>query len=430
VEFRTGRASSLSAGAPTVTVAGPSSRNARPGVLAEPMPAFVHEFLNLLLRWAHVTAAIMWVGDSFLFMWMDSSLEPPAAGRPATVSGEMWLTHSGGFYEVVKHRTLAALPSRLHWFMWQSYSTWITGVLLLAVVYALGGRAMTLPADSALPAWAVPTILFGALAAAWAAYEGLVRVPGLRGLRLGAAGLALLTLAGWAALQWLSPRAAFLLVGAMLGTIMTANVFAVIIPGQARMLAATREGRPVDPAPGLRAKARSTHNHYLTLPVLFTMLSNHFPGLWGGPHAWAVLPLLVVAGAGTKWFMNLRSRTPSWALVGTLACLAGVVGLTRPPGPGPEVRALASHPDVSDAEARLVVQARCVTCHSRHPSNAAFTAPPNGVTFETADEMRAYADRIVFRVVETRTMPLGNLTGITDAERATLGAWAWRQNHH
>jgi uncharacterized membrane protein len=393
------------------------------------MNTFLHEWLNVVLRWAHVVAAIMWIGDSFLFMWMDSSLEPPGPDRGKDVAGELWMTHSGGFYEVVKHRTLAALPARLWWFKWQSYSTWITGVLLLAVVYGFGGRAMLLDPASPLSSGAAVALLFVSLLAGVGVYEGLCRVPGLRGLRLGAVGLALIAAAAWGLTHVLAPRAGFLLVGAVLGTIMTANVFLVIIPGQDRMLAATRAGRPVDATHGLRAKERSTHNHYLALPVLVVMLSNHFPSLYAGPHAWAVLALLFVAGAGTKRLMNERGRTPALIVAGTLAGLTGAVTLTLPPALGPEVRALARHAPVEDAAARWIVQTRCVTCHARRPSNEAFTAPPNGVTFESAGEMRAFADRIVYRVVETRTMPLGNLTGITDEERATLGAWAWQQAH-
>jgi uncharacterized membrane protein len=393
------------------------------------MPAFLHEWLNVVLRWAHVIAAIMWVGDSFLFVWLDQTLARPREDRPGDVVGELWLTHSGGFYEVVKHRTLPGMPPRLWWFMWQSYATWITGMLLLTVVYALGGRAMLLDAASTLPHGAAVALLFGTLLAGVALYELLCRVPGLRGAWLGAVALPLVAGAAWALAHVFTPRAAYLLVGATVGTIMASNVFFTIIPGQKRMVAATRAGLAPDPAHGARAKARSTHNHYLTLPVLFTMLSNHFPGIFGGPHAWAALPLVFALGAGVKLAMNLRERTPAWVLAGTFACLGGAVALTLPPGPGAAVRALSAHAPVSDPEARLIVQARCVTCHSAHPSNAAFTAPPNGVTFESADQMRAFADRIVYRVVDTRTMPLGNLTGITDAERVTLGAWAWQQNH-
>ena len=394
------------------------------------MPAFLHEWLNVVLRWAHVTAAIMWVGDSFLFHWLDSTLERPRPDRGGDVGGELWLIHSGGYYEVVKHRTLKVVPPRLWWFMWQSYTTWITGMLLLILVYTLGGRALLLDGASTLSRGAALGLLFGTLLGGVAVYELLCRIPGLRGLRLGAAALPMIAGAAWALSHAFTPRAAFLLVGATFGTIMAANVFNVIVPGQKRMVAAAKAGETPDPRHAEHAKERSTHNHYLTLPVLFTMLSNHFPGVFGGPHAWAVLPLLFAAGAGAKLVMNLRQRTPAWAFAGTIGCLGGVAALTLPPPASPAVRALVAHAPVSDSEARFVVQARCVPCHSAHPTNPAFTAPPNGVAFDNADQMRAFADRMVYRVVETRTMPLGNLTGITDAERVTLGAWAWQQDHH
>jgi len=389
---------------------------------------FLHEWLDLVLRWAHVIAAIMWIGDSFLFMWMDSSLRTPARPREGDVAGELWMTHSGGFYEVVKHRTLGALPERLHWFKWQSYSTWITGVLLLLVVYGFGGRALLLPAESGLAHGAAVAIALAVLAASVALYEGLCRVPRLRGAAFALAGLALVTALAWALGRVYSPRAAFLLTGAAVGTVMTANVFLVIIPGQARMLAATRAGRPPDAAHGARAKARSTHNHYLTLPVLLVMLSNHFPSLWSAPHAWAVLAALFVFGAGAKRLMNGPRSAPWPVAAGTLAALAAAVALTLPPGPGPEARALAGEPPVDDATARAIVQSRCTSCHATRPGNEAFAAPPAGVVLESVEQMRAYADRIVFRVVETKTMPLGNLTGMTEEERRALGAWAWRQS--
>lgn len=391
------------------------------------MPPIVHEWLDLILRWAHVIAAIMWIGDSFLFMWLDASLSRPAAGRAGTATGEIWLTHSGGFYEVVKHRTLAALPAPLYWFKWQSYSTWITGVLLLLVVYGLGGRAMLLDVSSPLPHGAALGIVLGALLAGVILYEALCRVPGLTGWRLWIPGVPLIAAAGFALAQTFTPRAAFLLAGAILGTIMAANVFHVIIPGQRKMVTATREGREVDPAPGVRARERSTHNHYLTLPVLGLMLSNHFPSLYGHAHAWAVLALLVIAGAGIKLVMTMRRRTPAAAWIVTLAALAALALLTAPPGEAREVRALAARAPVPDAAAHAIVQMRCVTCHAARPSHPAFPAAPGGVVLERTEEMRAWAPRIVVRVVETRTMPLGNVTGMTDEERTTLGAWAHQQ---
>ncbi len=386
------------------------------------------EWLNLVLRWAHVVAAIMWIGDSFLFMWLDSSLEKPARPREGEVVGELWMTHSGGFYEVVKHRALAHLPPRLHWFEWQSYTTWITGVLLLLVVFGLGGRVMLLDPASPLSHGEGMLIVLGVLGAGVLGYDLLCRIPLLRdGRVMGVVGLALITALTWALTRVFLPRAAFLLIGAMLGSIMTANVFFGIIPAQRHMVEATRAGRPVDTSYGARAKQRSIHNHYLTLPVLFTMLSNHFPGLYGHSYAWAVLGLLFVLGAGAKHVMNRGARTHALVYAGTLASLVGVALLTAPPGDPPELHALDGHPPVDQATASAIVQMRCVPCHATHPSNGAFAAPPAGVALEREDLMEAYAERILVRAYLTHTMPLGNLTGITEAERVTLGAWALQQ---
>ena len=392
------------------------------------MPPIVGEWLNVFLRWAHVVAAIMWIGDSFLFMWMDASLSPPAAGRAGTVTGELWMTHSGGFYEVLKHKSLRELPARLFWFKWQSYMTWISGVLLLIVVFGLGSRAQLLDGSSTLPHGAGLALALALLPLAVGVYELLMRSPVARSPRaLGALAIVAVAALSYGLMQVYTPRAAFLLVGAMLGTIMTANVFLVIIPGQGRMLAATRAGTEVDTSHGVRAKQRSIHNHYLTFPVLFTMLAGHFPSLFGHPWAWVVLTLLFIGGAGLKAIMNFRTRTSRWVVAGTLASLAAAAAMTAPPGDSAPVRALAAHTPVPVEQARAIVQMRCVTCHAARPSNAAFTAPPNGVMLESPEQMAAWSERIIVRVVETQTMPLGNLTGMTDGERATLGAWAYQQ---
>jgi uncharacterized membrane protein len=392
------------------------------------MPPILQEWLNLILRWAHVIAAIMWIGDSFLFMWLDSSLARPAKPRPGDVVGELWMTHSGGFYEVVKHRSLATLPERLYWFMWQSYSTWLTGLALLLVVFGLGGRAMLLDLGSPLSHGAGLALALGVLAAGVALYEALCRVPRLAGhAAFAAIGLAAIAALAWGLGRVFTPRAAFLLAGATLGTIMTANVFLAIIPAQRRMVAATRAGREVDTTHGARAKQRSTHNHYLTLPVLFTMVSNHFPSLYGHPHAWTLLALLAVLGAGVKAIMHLRGRTPWPVWAASLASLAALAALTAPAGESAAARALASHAPVATAEAQTIVRTRCVTCHAAKPSEPAFPAPPSGVMLESPEQMKAYAERILVRVYETRTMPLGNLTGMTDEERVVLGAWARQQ---
>lgn len=387
------------------------------------MSPAVQEWLNLAVRWAHVIAAIMWIGDSFLFMWLDSQLRKPDRSLQGDVVGELWMAHSGGFYEVVKRKSLDALPPKLHWFKWESYTTWITGFLLLIIVYYLGGRAMMLDAGSSLSHGAAVGISLGLLAGTVLVYDLLCRTPLVKDNRLfGAVGLALLTGAAYGISRYFTPRAAFLQVGAMLGTMMASNVFFRIIPAQKHMLAATREGRPVDTSYGMRAKQRSTHNHYVTLPVLFTMLSNHFPSMYGHKYPWAILGLLFVTGAGAKYIMNFRLRTHPVVLIGTAGALAAVVVMTAPKALAIDP-SYAEGPKVSFATAQMIVQTRCVTCHSEKPTNPSFAAPPSGVMLDSPERIAAYAPRIFVRAVETRTMPLGNLTFITDEERKLLGAW-------
>ena len=391
-----------------------------------PIPPVVLEWLQLLLRWTHVMAAILWIGDSFLFMWMDASLARPSAARPGTAAGELWMTHSGGFYEVVKHRSLAALPDRLFWFQWQSYATWLSGVALLVVVFAAGGRALLLDGGATLPHGVALALAFALLPLAVLLYELLCRAV-RSDAALAAAGLAACAALAWGLGQLYTSRAAFLLVGAALGTVMTANVFLAIVPAQRRMLSATRAGVPVDTTPGARAKRRSVHNHYLTFPVLFTMLASHFASFHAHRFAWAALALLFAGSAGVKLWMNLRGRMSRPLLAGTVACFVAVAALTAPPGESAAVRALASHPPVDPGEAYAIVQARCVACHAVRPAFAGFGPAPAGVTFESPEQMSAWSERILTRVVETRTMPLGNLTGMTDEERVRLGAWARQQ---
>lgn len=387
------------------------------------MSPAVQEWLNVVVRWAHVIAAIMWIGDSFLFMWLDSQLRKPDRKLEGDVVGELWMAHSGGFYEVVKRKSLQALPPQLHWFKWESYTTWITGFLLLIVVYYMGGRAMMVDAGSSLSHEAAVGISLGLLAGTVVLYDLLCRTPLVKDGRVfGVVGLALAVGAAYGISRYFTPRAAFLQVGAMLGTLMASNVFFRIIPAQKHMLAATREGRPVDTSYGARAKQRSTHNHYLTLPVLFTMLSNHFPGLYGHERPWAILGLLFVAGAGAKYVMNFRTRSHPVVLAGTAAAFGAVVVMTAPKAIAIDP-SYAEGPKVSFATAQTIVQTRCVTCHAEKPTNPSFVAAPSGVMLDTPERIASYAPRLFVRAVQTKTMPLGNLTFMTDEERRLLGAW-------
>jgi uncharacterized membrane protein len=374
-----------------------------------------------------VLAAILWIGDSFLFMWMDASLEQPRKPREGAVVGELWMVHSGGFYEVVKRRSLtpAELPPNLYWFKWQSYSTWISGAFLLAVVYWLGGGAMLVDSGSRLSRGAAVLVSAGTLVAGWLIYDAACRSP-LK--KRPALLVTLLSLAFAAAVFGLTrvfgARAAWLESGALLGTIMAANVWRVIIPGQAKMLAQTRAGEPVDTAPGVLAKARSTHNHYLTFPVLFLMLSQHFPSAYGNPLGWLVLLLVAVVGVALKYVMNARGRSDWRAVAAGAMALVAAILLTARPAPGIAGGAGARLAiTVPDEQAFAIVERRCTTCHSEHPSNPAFPQAPSGIMLDRPDRLRALAPRVRVRAVETKTMPLGNLTGMTDAERDTLGAW-------
>ncbi len=392
------------------------------------MPAHVQEWLNLLVRWAHVIAAIMWIGDSFLFMWLDSHLSRPTRQREGAVVGELWMTHSGGFYEVVKRKSLGRdeLPPNLYWFKWESYTTWISGFLLLVIVYQLNGAALLVdPAVSSLTHGQAVAISLAILPTAFLVYELLWRTPLAKNQRVfGVVGLGLITGLAWALTQIFSARGAFLMVGATLGTVMAANVFFRIIPAQKHMLAMTREGKPVDTSYGQRAKGRSIQNHYLTLPVLFTMVSNHFPSTYGHSQPWLVLALLIVFGAGLKYVMNHRTRTHPVAAGGTVLALATVLFLARPVSPA-DAAALAyqSRPQVSFATVKAIVDARCTSCHAAHPSSPMFPAAPLGIALESPEDLRRHAERVFVRATATRTMPLANMTGMTDEERELLGAW-------
>ncbi len=390
------------------------------------LPPLLLEWLGALARWVHVLAAIMWVGDSFLFMWMDSSLEPSRGPREGDVAGEMWMVHSGGFYEVVKRRSLtpSELPANLYWFMWQSYTTWISGAFLLAVMFWLGGGALLVDSGSRLSHAAAVAISAGSLVVAWFAYDTACRSPLARKPGLLAAVLTLaLAAAVFGFTRVFGARAAWLQTGAMLGSIMAANVWRVIIPGQTKMLAQTRAGIPVDTAPGRLAKARSTHNHYLTLPVLFMMLSQHFPSGYGHPLGWLILLLISAAGVVLKYVMNFRARS-DWRAVtaGGVALVAAIV-LTARPGAGSNATASTLNARISDEQAFAIVERRCTTCHAEKPSNPSFPEPPGGVKLDQLDRLKIMAPRVQVRAIDTRTMPLGNLTGMTDAERDTLAAW-------
>jgi len=391
------------------------------------MEAHLIEMLGMLLRWLHVVAGIAWVGSSFYFIWLDASLEPPEPGSDAArrgVSGELWAVHGGGFYNPQKYAVAPArLPERLHWFKWEAYTTWLSGTALLVIVYWMRAQAMMVdPSVAELTAAQAVGVGAASMVFSWFAYDLLCRSPlGGRGGALGAVVFGLLTLLAWELSRTLGGRAAYLHVGASIGTIMAANVFFVIIPGQRRMVAAMKAGRAPDPADGARGKQRSVHNNYFTLPVVFIMVSNHYASTYGHPHAWAVLALIGAAGVLIRHFFNLRHRgVPGWPCLAASAALLGAAAVWT----APRVRPLppVTGPVTLD-RVRAIVGERCITCHSQAPTFPGVTQPPAGLVLQGADALVKNAQRIYQQVVVTRIMPLGNVTKITDEERAVIAAW-------
>jgi uncharacterized membrane protein len=385
------------------------------------------EFLGLLIRWLHVIAGIAWIGSSFYFIWLDNSLEPPAPGSDNAkkgVSGELWAVHGGGFYNPQKYAVApAALPDTLHWFKWEAYTTWLSGTALLVLVYWLrAGTMMVDPSVAALSAAQAVGIGGASMVGAWFIYDGLCRSPlGKNDTLLGAIVFGLLVLLAWGLGQVFGGRAAFIQVGASIGTIMVANVFFVIIPGQKKMVAAMRAGRLPDPIYGKRGKQRSVHNNYFTLPVLFIMISNHYASTYAHEYAWAVLVLISAAAVSIRHFFNRRHKGAiEWRYLAFGAGLLGVVAWWTAPRllPLPKVDG-----PVTFDQVRAIVGQRCVTCHAPTPTFAGIAQPPAGVVLHTAEAIGANAQRIYQQVVATRIMPLGNVTQITDYERAVIAAW-------
>jgi len=381
------------------------------------MTSWLSDWANLLLRWAHFIAGIAWIGSSFYFIWLDRALTKPAQARPG-VEGDLWMVHSGGFYQVEKRRPAPGeIPAVLHWFKWEAMLTWLTGIALLILVFYVGSAYLLDPTISRISRPAAIAVGIGMLVLGWPIYDGLWRSPLARRAGVAAAiSLVLLAAVTLLACRLFSGRAAFMHIGALLGTIMVANVWERILPAQQQMLDATRAGRPADFSLGERAKQRSVHNSYMTFPVLFIMLSNHFPATYASPVNWLVLLLLCVAGGSIRHVMIGRSPAARWALAPAAAALAAAMFLSLPKG-------AAADSAPSFAAVRAVIQQRCQPCHSQYQTDRSLGPAPGGVTFDTPESIARLAERIRVRAVETKTMPLANKTGITDAERELLARW-------
>jgi uncharacterized membrane protein len=381
------------------------------------------EWLNLALRWLHLTAGIAWIGSSFYFVWLDNHLTRPAEGD---ASGELWSVHGGGFYHNQKYQVAPSkMPEHLHWFKWEAYFTWISGFSLLVLIYYVGAQSYLIdPAKAALSPSAAIAIGLAALALGWLVYDGLCRSPaGASNPVLGLFWFAWLLWSAAVLDSLFNARAAYMHVGAIIGTVMVANVLLVIIPNQRKVVADLIAGRTPDPALGAAAKQRSLHNNYMTLPVLFIMISQHYPMTYGAERPWVVLALLGLTGVAVRHVFNLRGRgkaTGPTIILATALALASVTYVTLEKG-----RRAESGPaqPVAYAEIQPILATRCAACHSPRPTNRAFASPPMGLVLDSYEHASAAAARIKARAVDTETMPLGNTTHMTQAERQELGTW-------
>jgi len=387
------------------------------------MEVFFGEWLNLLLRWTHMVVGIGWIGTSFYFMALDYTLMKREKMNPG-VYGTAWQVHGGGFYHVEKYTVAPpALPDVLHWFKWEAYLTFVTGFGLLIVQYYVHAEAYLIdPAVMPLTQVQAVAISVASLTAGWFIYDALCRSKiGDYTVLLALAVFALILLASMLFTKVFSGRGAFIHVGALVGTIMAANVFAIIIPNQKKMIAQMIAGQTPDPKYGAVGKQRSIHNNYLTLPVLLMMVSQHYPFLFSHPQSWLVVALIIITGGLVRHILNCIESGLHWDDYGWAFPVAAVALISAIYVTAPQPRAAAAA--VSDAQALAITQKHCVSCHAREPKHPAFREAPKNVALETVPEMRRWSKLIVAQTVQNRAMPLGNQTGMTDEERETLGNW-------
>ena len=390
------------------------------------MDSYYLDWANLLLRWTHVVTAIAWICSSFYFVFLDSSLTPPVDDeqKKQGVSGELWAVHGGGFYHPVKFNVSPTqLPGNLHWFYWESYTTWLTGFALFTVSYLWSASSYLI--DKSLMDWPPATAIAVALSFLllfWLLYDRICRSFGQRAhgdAIVGVLVFALVCLASWAACHWFAGRAAFLLVGAMLATSMSANVFFWIIPGQKKVVQALRAGQAVDAMHGRRGKQRSVHNTYLTLPVLFAMLSGHYSFTFSHPQNWLVLILMMFAGAAIRQFFVMRhgyklgrnGNPLGYALAGVAALVVLMVWLAPAPSATPT-----GGQQVGYKELQPVLERRCYLCHGEQ-------VQMKNIRLDSRQNVKAYAQYLYQQAVVLKLMPMNNATGITEAERALIKQW-------
>jgi uncharacterized membrane protein len=384
------------------------------------------------LRWLHVIAGIGWIGSSFYFIHLDYSLKR-REGLPAEAYGEAWQVHGGGFYNMVKYLVAPArLPADLTWFKWEAYATWISGFALVVAVYYCNAGLYLVDAAALdiAPATGIALSIAG-LVLGWIVYDGLCRSPlGRNDALLAAVGFALLTALAWVSTRVFSARGAFMQMGALVGTIMAANVLAVIIPAQRKVVADLVAGRTPDAAHGRRGKQRSTHNNYLTLPVVFVMLSGHYPLAYATRWSWVIFALLLLMGGAIRHFFNVRHQglpSPWWTWGAAAVCALAIVWLSTlgpagESGPARRAEAAARAPPTFRQVEEIVIS-RCSMCHAAEPVWLGIVRPPRGLRLDTSERIEAHAREIVVSAAWSSAMPPSNVTGMTDDERETLRTW-------
>ena len=390
------------------------------------MDTYFLNWLELIFRWLHVITGIAWIGASFYFIWLDNSLEdPPRWKIDNGVKGELWAVHGGGIYEVAKYRLgPAKMPETLHWFKWEAYSTWLTGMALLVLIFYVGADSYLIdPSISELSRTEAITYGISFILGGWLVYELLCSTAVItNGLATALCFTLIAAITSWGLTNLFSGRGAFIHLGAMIGTIMAGNVFRVIIPSQRALVRAIETGTDLNPAWGTKAKLRSTHNNYFTLPLLFTMISNHYPMTYAHKHNWLVLLALVVISAFARHFFNLRHRgvlRPSILVTAAFATGAlawAIIPVRTIPNTEPANA-------VSDMQVSALISTHCVACHATQPTDPMFSAAPGGVALETISDIRRWSIQIRAVAVDSEDMPMLNKTNMTADERQMLGQW-------
>ncbi len=388
------------------------------------MDPYITEWLNLALRFAHVVTGIAWIGASFYFVWLDNHLEkPPAWKTDRGIGGDLWAIHGGGFYEIAKYKHAPEqMPKLLHWFKWEAYSTWLTGFILLSLMFYLGAETYLIdPSVAQLSPLVAISIGLASIIGGWIIYDLLCRTSlANHSLLLGVILMLLVCALSYALSETFSARGAFMHVGAVVGTVMAGNVFFTIMPSQRALVSSVENGEPVDPSWGAKAKLRSTHNTYATLPLIFIMISNHYPMIFNHQYNWAVLMVIFVITAAIRQYFvakhkgNENKMVLLFAAILTIALMIVIA---------PKATKTVEGTVIDVVQVKSIINQRCTACHSKANSDPIFTTAQGGVILDTLSDMNRWAPRIKARAIDAKDMPFINKTKMTDDERTYIAEW-------